>query len=207
MRSIRIILLAAASMMLAVVWGCASPGAATLPYVQAPTTTGALFPSSFVSPAGSDADEYAYDDFTLGVASSITEVRWRGGYAHGAAHEPVSDFWITFYASTANNSQPLTQNPHVGEACLASYTVGGNAGETSVGTFGATAMYDYSYVLPAPFAVAANTKYWIRIEALQATTADWGIASATGGDGSHYRFTVGNMMFAAVPGDTAFTLQ
>jgi len=187
-------------------WGCV-PAGAQASFGQPPAGTGDLFPSSFVSPAGSDGDVYVYDDFTLGAAVGITEVRWRGGYAHGPMHEPVTDFWITFYASTANDTQPLAQNPHISEACLASYQIGGNGEETAVGRFGATMLYDYRCVLPAPFAVAANTKYWIRIEALQPTTADWGIASATGGDGSHYRFTVGNMLFAAVPGDAAFTLR
>ncbi len=175
-------------------------------YQQEPAPAGGLIASSFVSPGGTDADAYAYDSFVLGASDSIKEVRWRGGYSAGAAYGRATDFWITFYASTANDTQPLANNPHLAETYLAHHVVGGNAGETTAGTVGGVAMYDYAFVLPTPFAATANTKYWLRIEAVQGTYPDWSIAKAVDRGGTYYRFLVGSMMFATVPGDTAFLL-
>ena len=60
-----------------------------------PDPSGVLIQSSWLPPDGSDADFYAYDDFTLGSSQTITEVTWRGGYFHGGrATNPVSDLVI-----------------------------------------------------------------------------------------------------------------
>jgi hypothetical protein len=177
-------------------------------YGQSPSAAGGLIASSRVSPGGSDRDSYAYDAFALSADAAIREVRWRGGYESGGTYGFVSDFTVTFYASTANNAQPLCTNPHLSETTyLATFTVRGNAGETVAGSFGGTTIYDYAFVLPVPFQATAGVKYWIRIEALQSSLADWGISVGTGGDGSYYRFLAGSMQFATVPGqDIAFGL-
>ncbi len=173
---------------------------------RVPAQSGTLFGSAFVSPNGTDADAFVYDSFTVAKEAAITQVRWRGGYAAGGTYGHVTDFWITIYASTAGDTQPLVVNPHLPEVYLAHYDVGGDADEMPAGTFGSIAMYDYVYELPTPFIAEGNTKYWIRIEALQATYPDWGIAAAGSDDGSHYRFLCGTMTFATVPGTTSYSL-
>jgi len=75
-----------------------------------------------------------------------------------------------------------------------------------VGVVGGIAMYSYRFVLPSPFQVSPDTLYWIRIEGIQPTYPDWGIAVGTGGNGGHIRFSTGMAMFQAAPKDAAFTL-
>jgi hypothetical protein len=172
-----------------------------------PDSTGAVLRSSWVSPDSSASDRYAYDSFVLAADASIAEVRWRGGYLYGAAHVPASDFWITFFASIAGDTQPLCENPAAGDTIhLAHYAVGGNAGESVYGTVGGTTLYNYSFTLPTPFAATAGVKYWIRIVALQSPYSDWGIASGTREDGQHYAFDYGISSFHWYPGDTSFVL-
>lgn len=178
-------------------------------FTRPPTDTGALITSSWVNPEGSDADMYAYDSFVLDASAAITEVRWRGGNSYGALYGAVWNFSLTFYDSIAGGSQPHVNNPQLPEFYLARYFVGGTAGQTAVGTFGGTVMYDYHYVLPTPFQATAGVKYWLRIEASQIGYPDWGIATGTGAgaDGKYFRFSTGAAMFQAPPGDIAFTLM
>lgn len=168
---------------------------------------GSLIASSWVTPGGSDADMYAYKDFTLVSDQTINEVDWRGGYIHNAAGGAVTNFTITFFDSIAGGSQPnVGARPDAGsETPLIKYDTGGNANETAVA---GTNLYDYRFVLPTPFQAQAGKKYWIRIEGFQATASDWGIAAATGGNGRYYRFSTGTAQFLFVNGgDTAFTLK
>ncbi len=176
-------------------------------YSQPPAAAGGLIPSSRVDPDGSNGDVYAYDSFVLAADTAIREVRWRGGYAAGGAYGMVTNFRLTFYASTANDTQPLANSPDTPEVFLADFLVGGNAGETAAGSAGGVAMYDYVSVLPTTFPATAGVKYWLRIEAYQAALADWGISTGTGGNGSYYRFTIMPRIFATIPGqDTSFSL-
>lgn len=184
-------------------------------YAQASSPSGGVTKSSWLPPNGLDGDQYAYDGFTLPVTQNITQIGWRGGYTNylsGAGQSPVFDFTISIYASIAAGIQPdVISQP------LAQYTVGGNAGETLVGNFGGMAMYDYKYVLLAPFQAVGGTKYWLQIEASQGVTPtyywppDWGIALSTSGDGSYFRSITGGTngggnLYQSVAGDTAFTL-
>ncbi|MBE0556427.1 MAG: chitobiase/beta-hexosaminidase C-terminal domain-containing protein, partial [Proteobacteria bacterium] len=170
------------------------------------SASGGLIRSSWVSPDGSDADFYAYNDFTLPTTRSITEVRWRGGYLQGGAFGPANDFTVTFFATNVTGAEPLVTLPESSEISLVKYRVGGNAGETVAGTFGGVLMYDYRYQLPTPFQAVGGTKYWVRIEAFQTVAPDWGIAVGTGGDGVHFRYDTGSKTFRYAPNDTSFTL-
>ncbi len=69
-------------------------------YDQPPSLSGGLYPSSR-NPAGTDYDQYVWDDFTLQASPgiTITEVRWRGGYQSGSG--TVLTFTVAIYASTA----------------------------------------------------------------------------------------------------------
>jgi len=117
---------------------------------------------------------------------------------------------VTFFDSIPEGSEPHVTNPQLEDTdpvYLAKYHVAGNAGETAAGTFGGTAMYDYSYTLPVPFHATAGQKYWLRIEASQVGVPDWAIAAGSGGDGMHFAFSTGAAMFFDRFGDTAFTLR
>lgn len=175
-------------------------------FEQPPSAGGGVVLSSWVDPNGSDADMYAYDNFTLGSSQAITEIDWRGGYFYGGPYGRVSNFQVTFFESIAGGSQPHVTNPQLPEIFLAQYDVGGTAGETLAGTFGGVAMYDYQFVLPTPFQAAANTKYWVRIEASQTGYPDWGLATGTGGDNTHFNFSTGAARFSFGGGDEAFKL-
>jgi hypothetical protein len=200
-----VLLLAAASLAFAL----PAQGQTQVVFSQPPNPAGGLIVSSWVDPNGSDADMYVYDDFTLGSDHAIIEIDWRGGYTQNQFGGPVTDFSVTFFESIAGGSQPHVANPQLEDVTpvyLVKHYVGGNAGETPVGSFGGVTMYDYKFVLPTPFQAAGGTKYWVRIEASQGTYPDWGIAVGTGGDGQHFRFSTGAAQFQFGSGDAAFTL-
>lgn len=182
---------------------------ADIAFERPPSPSGILIVSAWVDPNGSDADMYAYDEFVTGVDADITEVRWRGGYTQNQFGGPVTNFSVTFFESIAGGSQPHLGNPQLEDTApiyLAKYYVGGNADEAPAGTVGGTTMYDYRFVLPTAFHAVAGTKYWLRIEASQASYPDWGIAVGTGGDGTHFQFSTGAAMFLFAPNDIAFIL-
>lgn len=184
-------------------------------YSQTPDPNGAIIKSAWYPPDGLDGDAYAYDNFTLSSTQTITQLQWQGGYTNflsGAGKAPVFDFTISIYDSIAAGIQPNVINPP-----LAQYQVGGNAGETAAGTAGGVPVYKYSYTLSTPFVAHAGTKYWVQIEASQGVTPnyywppDWGLQTATGGDGSHfYSITGGSLaggtLYASGSGDLAFSL-
>lgn len=177
------------------------------------TANGGIIKSAWYDPNGLDGDEYTYDSFQTAKATSIVEMRWRGGYTNykqNAGKSPVYNFTISIYES--NGGQP-----NILLAPLAQYNAGGNAGETFAGTFGGTDMYDYDFILPTPFTAQAGVAYWLQIEASQGVTPtfgwppDWGFAYGTGGNGTHFRKLIGGSpaggdAYATISGDTAFTL-
>lgn len=175
-------------------------------FTQSFSGTGGLIASSWLNPDGSDADMYAYDNFTLPTNQSITEIDWRGGYIYNALYGKANNFTVTIFDSILGGSQPLVNNPQLPETYLAKYNVGGNAGETYAGSFGGVTMYDYKYALKTPFQAAGGHTYWVRIEAEQVGYPDWGIAVGTGGNGQHFQFSTGAARFSYASGDEAFTL-
>jgi hypothetical protein len=184
-------------------------GAAALPilviYNQPPSPSGGLLYSSLREPDGSALDQWTWDEFVLGSARTITEVRWRGLYdpARLGLGGPVYNFTVDIYPTIAAGSEPDLANPP-----LVHYELGGNAGETPAGVVAGVPTYDYGFVLPTPFQAAAGTKYWVQIEAWQYGTADWGLAKATGGNGHHFEKVKGNssIIYRSASGDAAFTL-
>jgi len=174
-------------------------------YSQPPGTSGALYHSSRWDPDGSDYDQYVWDNFTLQATQVITEVQWRGGFdpSYFGSGGPVIDFVVEIYPSIAGGLQPDVANPP-----LVHYHTGGDAGQTPVGSFGGTVLYDYTFTLPASFQAVAGTKYWLQVEALQHGVPDWGITVGTGGDGWYFRriAAAGDFYYQLVPGDAAFTL-
>jgi hypothetical protein len=148
---------------------------AAVVYTQPPAGSG-LLPSSWWTPNGSDYDQYAWDNFSVASNLPVTEVQWQGGFGYGGGS--VTGFTITFYSSIGGNSQPnLAAGP------LATYTVNGNAGQTPAGTGGGVPLYNYDFVLPAPFQATAGTVYWIQIEAAEPGIPDWCLVGGSDGDG------------------------
>jgi len=180
-------------------------------YSQPALASGGVHLSSWYAPDGLDSDQYVWDSFSLSSATAISEIRWRGGYAYGASgfnSAPVTAFRIDIYRSTPGLLQPDL----LAGGRLARYTVNGNANETAVGTIGGIHFYDYKFTLPTAFQAAANTPYWVQIEASQGLAPgtnwppDWGYANASGGNGFHFRKVNDGTQYQNITGDCAFTL-
>jgi hypothetical protein len=178
-------------------------------FTQLVDPSGSLLLSSRREPDGSNADRYVWDNFTLQTTQAVTEINWIGGFdpSRFGNGGPVTDFKVTIYPSIAGGSEPAIALP---SQPLVDESTGGNAGQTSIGTFGGIAMYSYAYTLPAPFVAQAGVKYWVHILALQeGSIPDWGFAGATGGNGSHYvreSGAGGDIRYRHATGDAAFTL-
>jgi hypothetical protein len=172
-------------------------------FSQPPTTSGTLLLSSYMLPDGNvDGMEYRFEKFTLATTTGISHLRWRGGYiGNNAAANPVVEFIIKIYGSTANGFYPDLANPH-----LKKYTVTGNANQTAAELVGGVQMYDYSVTLPTSFVATAGVGYWIQIEASQyGYPLTWGHATGAGGNNAHYR-RLGNSYYSGT-GDLALTLS
>jgi hypothetical protein len=123
------------------------------------------------------------DDFVLTGSSSITKVGWQGIYCvqtpGAAAPAPTATgFTITFYADNAgrpNVAAPLqTQTFPLAQV---NQTFDKNVTGLTCGTAANTTWpyYSYSATLATPFPAAANTKYWIGIQALSPSfSVFWG---------------------------------
>lgn len=184
--------------------GASAPYAPVVVYSQPRSSAGGLIQSSLRDPNGSDTDQWVWDAFTLGMTQDITEIRWSGGYdpARLGSGGPVANFTVSIYASNAAGTQPDLSGPP-----LMRHEVGSNAAETPGPILGGVQMYDYAFVLPAPFSASGGTKYWVQIEAYQPGPApDWGLTKGTGGDGRYFRFVAGEGLYQTLTGDTSFAL-
>ena len=172
------------------------------------TGTGTLNASSWVWEEGSDSDFYSYESFILPQTTDVKEVSWRGGYQY-IGYGSAFNFHITFYDSIAGGSQPHCGNPQFPETdfSLANYYTGDAAGETAVGVFGGTTMYDYHATLPTAFHAVAGHKYWVKIEGLiLGTYPAWGLASGVGDNSNHFTFSTGAAQFRNYPNDLCIGL-
>jgi hypothetical protein len=172
-------------------------------FSQPPTTSGTLLLSSYMLPDGNiDGMEYRFEKFTLAATTGISHLRWRGGYiGNNQAANPVVEFIIKIYGSTANGFYPDLANPY-----LKKYTITGNANQTAAEMVGGVQMFDYSVTLPTSFVATADTGYWIQIEASQyGHPLTWGNATGAGGNSAHYR-RVGNSYYSG-SADLALTLS
>jgi hypothetical protein len=183
---------------------CSWVASADILYTQPPAASPTLLMSSYWNPDGSDYDEYVWDSFTLPAAADITQMRWRGGGTQYSG--PAVDFRIEIWASIPAGSQPDIGGINGGR--LARFTVGSNANQTLVGSFGGNVLYDYNYTLRTPFRAAAGVKYWVQIEAWTNGFPFWGLASASGGNGTHFHRAAGaaDARYFFLTGDAAFTL-
>jgi hypothetical protein len=177
-------------------------------YEQPVDPNGKLLLSSRRDPDGSDYDEYVWEDFMLPAGGTVSEIGWYGVYdpAKFGKGGPVLEFQVSIYSSISAGTEPA-----VAGQPLVKYQIGGNAGETAVGTVGTTALYQYTFTLPNSFSAFAGEKYWVQIEASQqGPLPDWCLAAGTGGDERHYwrgSGAGGDIMYRSVPGDAAFSLR
>ncbi len=167
--------------------------------------SGGFYQSSKWAPDGGDYDQYVWDDFTLRSTTTISAIDWAGTYdpAKSGSGGKVPDFVVAVYPSIPAGSQP-----DIARTALVEYHTDGNANETAADAIAGVQYYGYSFVLPTPFIAAAETKYWVQIEALQQGIPDWGIAAATVGDGAYFRriANAGDIYYQAAQGDAAFIL-
>ena len=173
--------------------------------------SGTLHHSSRYQPNGTDYDQFVWDSFSVTNAQAVTEIRWRGGYNPGWAYwaGQVANFHVSIYASIPGLSQPFLGPgyPHT-PATLIAYDTGNKAGETSAGVFGGVEMFDYHLTLPTPFQAAANTVYWVQIEAEFVNgIPSWGFANGAP-NGSHFRRipNQADYYFQIAPGNAAFCI-
>jgi hypothetical protein len=172
-------------------------------FSQPPTNSATLMLSSYQLPDGNvDGMEYRFEKFTLASTTGFTQIRWRGGYVgNNQAANPVVEFIIKIYGSTANGFYPDLANPY-----LKKYTITGNANETAAAVIGGVQMFDYSVTLPTSFLATNGVPYWIQIAASQyGYPLTWGFAAGSGGDNTHYR-RVGNSYYGG-SGDLAISLS
>jgi hypothetical protein len=186
------------------------PAEASEVFSKPPTPGGGVNSSSWVDPDGTDYDTYSWDEFTLAETQVITEVRWRGGYALNAPYGHAHDFRISFFDSNVTGFEPLiTALPEKEsqETVIATFHTYDAAGETFAGVSGGVVMYDYHYTLPTPVTIPGGVKCWFRVVAAQPVYPDWGMATGTGGNGSHFYFNTGTSMFQNWPHDLSFSLH
>lgn len=179
-------------------------------YGKPPSKAGGINGSAWVAPDGSDSDLYAWDEFVLPATTTITEVRWRGGYSLGAPFGGVTDFRVSFFDSVVGGFQPLIvalPEHEQQEITIATFHTLGNANETPSAILGGVQTYEYRFVLPVPVTLMGGVKYWFRVVGTQPVHPDWGLISGMGGDGGHFRYSTGMHMFQNVPHDLAFSLH
>src|SRR5450755_4275076 len=172
----------------------AVPGwaAQVLVYNQAPN-----FLSLYASQndtAGFGAFATAYDNFSLGSATTITQASWAGGYFNPQSQGPITGWTVGFYANNAGQPGGL----------ISSFTFSGNGGETFLQN---DSLGDpvYSYTSGSlSFAAAAGTTYWLSVVPDVAFPPQWGLTTSSTGDGVAWQDFFGNS--GQIPSDLAFSL-
>lgn len=178
-------------------------------FEQAHDGSGTLHHSSRYQPNGTDYDQFVWDSFSVPSAQAVTEIRWRGGYNPGWAYwdGQIANFHVSIYASIPGNSQPFLGPGYPNTpATLIAYDTGNTAGEASAGVFDGVEMFDYHFTLPTPFQAAANTVYWVQVEAEFVNgIPSWGFANGSPND-SHFRRipNQADYYFQNAPGNAAF---
>jgi hypothetical protein len=150
------------------------------------------------SPGGFGNFATAYDNFTLTMTATITNVTWQGLYFNPPTQGPITAFTIAIWANNpAGGGQPGAQ--------LFTQTISGTANETFVGLEGGTfPTYNYSADISG-FTATAGTAYWLSIVPDLAFPPQWGWHSGTGGDGRSIQDFLGTRM--VITNDDAFTLN
>jgi len=126
--------------------------------------------------SGFGANFTAYDNFTLGSATTITSVGWVGGYYNPQTAGSISGWTLSFYANNAGQPGGI----------LSSFAIAGNGGETSLGV---DLLGDpvFAYGAAVNFAASAGTQYWLSVVPDTAFPPQWGWTTSSTGDGVSYQ--------------------
>jgi hypothetical protein len=173
----------------------AVPGWATqvLVYSQSPNYN-SLYASQNDPTGGFGAFAQAYDNFKLGSSTTITQVDWIGGYYNPQTQGAITSWSVGFYANNAGQPGSL----------LASYSISGNAGESSLGVDNlGDPVYGYT-AQSLNFSAAAGTTYWLSVVPTVGFPPQWGWTSSSQGDGVAWQSYFGTG--AQIPTDLAFSL-
>jgi hypothetical protein len=131
----------------------------------------------------------------LAADTEITDVHWTGPYFNPPTPGTITGFTVQFWDDNAG--QP--------GASLLSEAVAGNANETFLSNFGGFPAYTYAIDLSTSFLAQAGTQYWLSVVPDLGFPPQWGLSSATGGDGLSYQDFLGSRSpLAGV--DMAFSL-
>jgi len=126
--------------------------------------------------SGFGANFTAYDNFTLGSATTITSVGWVGGYYNPQTAGSISSWTVAFYADSAGQPGGL----------LSSFPISGNGGETSVGLDNlGDPVFAYGAVVS--FAASAGKQYWLSVVPSTPFPPQWGWTTSSVGDGISYQ--------------------
>jgi len=126
--------------------------------------------------SGFGANFTAYDNFTLGSATTITSVGWVGGYYNPQTAGTISNWTVAFYADSAGQPGGL----------ISSFGISGNGGETSVGLDNlGDPVFAYGAVVS--FAASAGTQYWLSVVPSTPFPPQWGWTTSSVGDGISYQ--------------------
>jgi hypothetical protein len=220
-RTRQIRLLSVIALML-VAAGCSKKKTPTEPPIPKTTSRNSLVPASNSAIieartsqiyANGSLPALVTDDFTFTGASNITKVGWQGIYCvqtpGAAAPAPTATgFTITFYADAAgrpNVAAPLqTQTFTLAQA---NQVFDKNVSGLTCGTAANTTwpFYSYSATLTTAFPAAANTKYWIGIQALSPSFAVfWGWRDGVPDNNQSWQLFNGT--FTSFPFDRAYSL-
>ena len=203
----KLILTIIVSMMLAL-----TAAQAAVVWSQPPTNSpGGTIPSQlWFDPTGQnnlDSDAIAYDNFTLAQSTSITRVEWWG------ETKPSVGFIISFYRQDPNTTafQPdvvmVTGNPPLASGTYTNFTQ----------TAEASGLYHFSFDLPQPVVLSANTsanpRYFISIvDSMPVAFQTWGWARGVSGDNRmfYYQYAgspAGGPFYTIPAFDRAFVLS
>jgi hypothetical protein len=141
-------------------------------------------------PSGLGNFATVYDNFTLGSSTTVTGVAWTGQYFNPSPPPSVTAFTIDFWADSSG--QPGSM--------LASYSISGNANETSLDPTNQV----FTYSASLSFAATGGTQYWMSIVPDLSFPPQWGWSTGTGGDGVAYQDFFGTRY--NIGADLAFTL-
>lgn len=145
-------------------------------YSQSPNLQGLYASQNDTATGGFGSFATAYDNFTLGTNTTITQVTWYGGYYNPQSAGTITSWSVGFFAD--NSGQPGT--------LLQSFNFSGNGGETFVG-LDSIGDPTYSYSATVSFSTGVGVQYWLAVMPSLGFPPQWGWESSSQGDGISYQ--------------------
>lgn len=167
--------------------------AQVLVYAQNPDFNGLIASQNDTASGGFGNFATAYDNFTLGSTSALTEVQFVGGYFNPQSQGPITGWNVSFYADNAGQPGSL----------LANFAFSGNGGETFLQNDNIGDPV-YLYTANLNFSAAGGTTYWLSVVPDLSFPPQWGWTTSLQGDGVSYQDFFGAR--SANPNDLSFAL-